>query len=101
MLYQKTAKDEATKFLDELIRLMYAQREKGAADWAKTLEKFHDPILNYFDFQVTNAFTEGIHTKCKLIKRQGFGFKNKQIYLRKLMLGFIPFSLLLPPHFMH
>jgi transposase len=100
MMYRKAIKEEATKFLDELIRLMYAQREKGASDWAKTLERFHDPILNYFDYQVTNAFTEGVHTKCKLIKRQGFGFKNKQIYLRKLMLGFIPFAMLLRPHFL-
>ena len=98
MMYQKTTKAEATTSLDNLIRLMYVQREKGASDWAKTLERFHDPILNYFDYHVTNAFTEGVHTKCKLIKRQGFGFRNKQIYLRKLMLGFIPFALLLPPH---
>jgi transposase len=40
-------------------------------------QRFHNAILNYFDFQVTHAFTKGVHTKCKLIKRQGFGFIYK------------------------
>lgn len=78
-LYTKADKESATKFLDNLIRLMYHQREKGCSDWAKTLERHHDSILNYFDFHITNAYTEGIHTKMKLIKRQGFGYKNKEI----------------------
>jgi transposase len=99
-IYDQGDKATATIYLDNLTRLMYAQREKGTSDWAKTLERFREPILNYYDFQITNAFTEGVHTKCKLIKRQGFGFRNKQVYLRKLMLGFIPFTMLLPPHFM-
>jgi len=97
-LYTKADKESATKFLDNLIRLMYHQREKGCSDWAKTLERHHDAILNYFDFHITNAYTEGVHTKMKLIKRQGFGYRNKEIYLRKLVLGFLPLAALISPH---
>ncbi len=97
-LYTKSDKPTATRFLNNLISTMYRQREKGCSDWARTLERYHDSILNYFDFHVTNAYTEGVHTKMKLIKRQGFGYKNKEIYLRKLMLAFIPLAALITPH---
>lgn len=97
-LYTKPDKESATKVLDNLISTMYRQREKGCSDWVKTLERHHDSILNYFDFHITNAYTEGIHTKMKLIKRQGFGYKNKEIYLRKLVLGFLPLAALISPH---
>jgi len=97
-MYTKLDKLTATKFLNDLISTMYNQQEKGCSDWAKTLERHHDSILNYFDFRITNAYTEGVHTKMKLIKRQGFGYKNKEIYLRKLVLGFLPLAALISPH---
>jgi transposase len=97
-MYTKSDKEAATKFLNNLISTMYKQKEKGCSDWAKTLERYHDSILNYFDFRITNAYTEGVHTKMKLIKRQGFGYKNKEIYLRKLVLGFLPLAALISPH---
>jgi len=97
-MYTKANKLDATKLLDSLISTMYHQREKGCSDWARTLEKYHDSILNYFDFKITNAYTEGVHTKMKLIKRQGFGYRNKEIYLRKLTLGFLPLAALISPH---
>jgi transposase len=97
-LYAKPDKKVATKFFNDLISTMYGQKEKGCSDWAKTLERHHDPILNYFEFRITNAYTEGVHTKMKLIKRQGFGYRNKEIYLRKLVLGFLPLAALISPH---
>lgn len=97
-LYTKIDKPTATKFFNDLISTMYDQQEKGCSDWARTLERHYDAILNYFDFYITNAYTEGVHTKMKLIKRQGFGYRNKEIYLRKLMLGFLPLAALTSPH---
>ncbi len=97
-MYAKQTKTEATKLLDNLISMMYKQREKGCSDWARTLERYRDGILNYFDFHITNAYTEGVHTKMKLIKRQGFGYRNKQIYMRKLVLGFLPLAAAITPH---
>lgn len=97
-MYAKQTKEEATKLLDNLISMMYRQREKGCSDWARTLERYRVGILNYFDFHITNAYTEGVHTKMKLIKRQGFGYRNKQIYMRKLVLGFLPLAAAITPH---
>ena len=55
----------------------------------RTLRIHLEEILNYFDNKTTNAFTEGVHTKIKLLKRMSFGIKNPQVYVEKLELGFV------------
>ena len=64
----------------------------------KTLELHLENILNYFDNRSTNAFTEGVHTKFKLIKRCSYGIKNKEIYVKKLILGFLQQKTLIHNH---
>ena len=39
----------------------------------KTLKQWQQPILNYFLNRTTNGFTEGCHTKIKMIKRVSYG----------------------------
>jgi transposase len=56
----------------------------------RTLNNWQTEILNYFVCRITNAYTEGLHTKCKLIKRKSYGFRNVDTYVRKLLLGLIP-----------
>ena len=55
----------------------------------KTLTEHLDNILNYFDKRSTNAVTEGYHTKFKLIKRYSYGLRNSNVYVKKLILGFV------------
>lgn len=57
----------------------------------KTLLRWKEPILNYFTFKVTNAYTEGVHTRIKLLKRISYGFRNKTNYIAKMTLAFLPF----------
>ncbi|PIT94278.1 hypothetical protein COT98_04500 [Candidatus Falkowbacteria bacterium CG10_big_fil_rev_8_21_14_0_10_39_9] len=61
---------------------------------SKTLRNWGTEILNYFNCQITNAYTEELHTKYKLIKRKSFGFRNVETYVRKLILGLFPFAIL-------
>lgn len=56
---------------------------------AKTLTEYLEGIVNYFDKRTTNAFTEGIHTKFKLIKRYSYGLRNPDVYVKKIILGFL------------
>lgn len=68
--------------------------------FARTLKNLEEDILNYFNHRTTNAFTEGVHTKIKMLKRTSYGFKNPEIYIKKMMLAFLPFAIiaLLLPH---
>ena len=77
--------------------MMYKQRDSELTKWADTLTNWKEEILNFFTTHITNAYTEGINTKLKLIKRTGFGFKNKEIYIKKALLAFTPFIIF--PHF--
>jgi len=64
----------------------------------RTLRNWQTEILNYFVCRITNAYTEGLHTKCKLIKRKSYGFRNVDTYVRKLLLGLIPLITILSLH---
>ena len=54
----------------------------------KTLKQWQQPILNYFLNRTTNGFTEGCHTKIKMIKRVSYGFRNLNNYIAKITLAF-------------
>lgn len=96
-MYKLKERKTAKKKLNTLTSSMYKQKDRGLTQWADSLEYWQDEILNFFDYRITNGFTEGIHTKLKLVKRIGFGFKNKEVYIRKAALACLPLSLL--PHF--
>lgn len=64
----------------------------------KTLTEHLENILNYFDKRSTNAVTEGYHTKFKLIKRYSYGLKNPDVYVKKLLLGFVNSKKLINTH---
>jgi transposase len=107
-IYQKLVKFYGSKTKDEgRVRLRGVQDEIRKLDklsylrpFANTLKNLEVDILNYFDNRTTNAFTEGVHTKIKMLKRTSYGFKNPEIYIKKMMLAFLPFAIisLLLPH---
>ncbi len=51
-----------------------------------TLEKWKDEIKNFFDTGITNAFTEWKNTKAKLLKRMAYWYKNKDNYIKRLLI---------------
>lgn len=95
-MYLKTNKKEATEILDSLIRAMEKTYDRDLKQWAKTLYRWREPILNFFDNRTTNGFTEGVNTKLKLVKRISYGFRNKGVFIRKAMLAFLPFAVFSP-----
>lgn len=107
-IYQKLVSFYGSKSKDEgRINLREVQDDIRRLDklsylrpFANTLKNLEDDILNYFDNRTTNAFTEGVHTKIKMLKRASYGFKNPEIYIKKMMLAFLPFAIisLLLPH---
>lgn len=52
----------------------------------RTLQRWYEGIMNYFELQITNACTEGKNNLAKLYQRMAFGYRNKQNYLKKLYL---------------
>lgn len=85
-MYNLKDRYEAEKALDSLIKFCWHSPCSHGIDIAKTLDRWFKEITNYFDFRYTNAYTEGINNKLELINRSGFGYRNKEIYLRRASL---------------
>lgn len=85
----------ATILYGALIKRMRLSECLSVKSWAKTLNRWQEGILQYFEHHTTNGYTEGVNTKLKTIKRLSYGFRNIDNYIRKALLAFIPISLLL------
>lgn len=98
-LYRAPDRRTAVARWTSLLIVMEASDDASVLIWARTLRNWRSEILGYFELPITNGFTEGCHTKIKLLKRLSYGYRNVQVYLRKMMLGFLPTSpAVLRPH---
>jgi len=93
--YQLKNKLEARKKLNNIIMFCENSNSRYMKSFGRTLFRWQENILNYFDNYSTNAFTEGVHTKIKMIKRVSFGFRNIDNYIAKVMLAFVPLFILI------
>lgn len=90
-LYRANSEEEAEKRFKHIMMLLETpEYSRYLTTLHGTLKKWKVPILNYFKNKTTNGFTEGCHTKIKMIKRVSFGFKNINNYIAKVTLAFLP-----------
>ncbi|MCL0036325.1 transposase [Dehalococcoidia bacterium] len=89
-LYRQQGREEAAKLLDNIIFNLKSADDAEMVRWGNTLKRWREPILNHFDNYTTNGFTEGCHTKIKMLKRVSYGLRNVEVYWRKMLLGFVP-----------
>lgn len=78
-----------------LILQLETERTGELKAFGQSLKRWRPYILNYFNHPITNAYTEGIHNKIKMLKRVSFGFRNVDHYIAKIMLGCLPLTWLL------
>jgi len=98
-LYAAGSAAEAVQLWSSLLIVMEASDDAAVGLWAKTLRKWRTEILAYHRRRITNGFTEGCHTKIKLLKRVSYGYRNRTVYRAKMLLGFLPTtSAALTPH---
>lgn len=90
--------------LKEEFRQIFEQEQNwvdglfNLADWLKkadtyfpkscgTVQRWIGEIIGYFDQGTTQGVVEGINNKLKLIKRQGYGFRNFQNFQLRCLLS--------------
>lgn len=86
-MYKEETKEEAQKQLQLIISTLESTDDGELISWGRTLDRWREPILNYWSSRSTNGFMEGMHNKMKLIKRISFGFRNKNVFIYKVMLS--------------
>jgi len=93
-MYKEKTKEEAEKQLRLIISTLTSTDDGELISWGRTLSRWSEYILNYWNNKSTNGFMEGMHNKMKLIKRISFGFKNKKVFIYKVMLSVLITTLL-------
>lgn len=63
---------------------------KAFRTFVGTLQRFKSEIIAFIETRLTNAVTEGINTKIKLLKRMSYGISNLVRYMKRLILAFRP-----------
>jgi transposase len=66
------------------------QARRHLSSFVKTVERWWQAVLNACLFPWSNGRQEGINQKIKLIKRQGYGFRNRQLFRLKVLAAFNP-----------
>ncbi len=84
--YECKSRKTAERKLKELIDYAKTSYCPYGINIAGTFERWFREITNYFDYPYTNAYTEGINNKLENINRSGYGFHNRDIYLRRASL---------------
>ena len=85
-IINKSTYEIAEKDLLEWIDLCKESKIKEFIDASKTIENWLPYIVNSFiDKRYSNGFTEGRNNKIKVVKRVGYGYRNFDIFRRRLL----------------
>lgn len=94
-IYKVKTHEKAYRRFSDLLNGLECDYRPRWQELYRTLKRWQTEILNYFIYRVTNAYTEGIHTRIKLLKRISYGFRNKTNYIAKMTMAFLPTAVLL------
>lgn len=94
-IYRIKSPSEARRRFESLLDGLEFDHRPRWQKLYRTLTSWKEDILNYFIYKETNAYTEGVHTRIKLLKRISYGFRNRTNYIAKMTIAFLPATVLL------
>jgi transposase len=83
--WEQPGKRFATAFLDGWIRRAEASGVKMLVQMARTLAAHRSGLLAYYDVMITSGPMEGTNNKIKTMKRQAYGFRDKEFFKLKIL----------------
>ena len=83
--WEQPGKAFATVFLDGWIKRAEASGIKMLQQMAKTLAAHRSGLLAYHDVMITSGPMEGTNNKIKTMKRQAYGFRDKDFFKLKIL----------------
>ena len=82
--WEQAGKAFATSFLNGWIRRAEASGIKLLQQFAGTLAMYRTGILAYYDYPISTGPLEGTNNKIKTMKRQAYGFRDKEFLKLKI-----------------
>jgi transposase len=83
--WEQPGKKFATLFLDGWIKRAEASGIKMLQQMGKTLAAQRSGLLAYYDVMITSGPMEGTNNKIKTMKRQAYGFRDKEFFKLKIL----------------
>jgi transposase len=83
--WEQPGKRFATAFLNDWIKRAEATGIKTLQQMAKTLAAHRGGLLAYYDVPITSGPLEGTNNKIKTMKRQAYGFRDKEFFKLKIL----------------
>jgi transposase len=83
--WEQPGKRFATAFLDGWIRRAEASGVKVLKQMAKTLAAHRSGLLAYYEVMITSGPMEGTNNKIKTMKRQAYGFRDREFFKLKIL----------------
>lgn len=84
-LYRIKGVMRATIALDAMLEEMKKSSLKEIQTLRRTLKSWKEEVLNYFQFRITNATTEGFNNVAKVVQRRAYGYKNFRNYRLRVL----------------
>jgi transposase len=86
-IYQAASRQEARQRLDTWWDRVQRDGPREFRGLRHMLTHWHEEILNYFTYRVTNGFAEGKNNRIKAIIRAGYGYRNLTNLTQRIMLA--------------
>jgi len=83
-IFDMDKRNEAKKEYEGWLKSIPTPLEKWFKDLVKAVENWNGEIFNYFDYHVTNAFTESSNAKTRAIHQEGRGYSFKALRAKVL-----------------
>lgn len=83
--WEQPGKKFATLFLDGWIKRAESSGIKMLQQMAQTLAAHRSGLLAYYDVMITSGPMEGTNNKIKTMKRQAYGFRDKEFFKLKIL----------------
>jgi transposase len=83
--WEQDDEEQATAFLLDWLMRAEASGIKILVSLAKTLRKHALGLLAYYDYPISTGPLEGTNNKIKTMKRQAYGFRDKEFFKLKIL----------------
>ena len=83
--WEQPRKRFATTFLDGWIRRAEASGIRVVQQMARTLAAHRSGLLAYYDVMISSGPLEGTNNKIKTMKRQAYGFRDREFFKLKIL----------------
>ena len=79
-LWDCPSREDAEELFDNWLWKAWSSDIELFVKFANKLSKHRKGILNYFDYRITTGQVEGINNKIKVLKRQAYGYRDKEYF---------------------